>query len=288
MTATKSLNSMLLSGIVLAAGTLAHAAPFVENWNYTPDTPLSTAAPSWPLGWFTDSCIVTDAGSTYSARRDPLVGNFIHNNDDGSDIDAEAIYLNHTDYRPAFQGGGATLRLETSVFLGGANADVFWGLGSLPTWAASQVAFDLHAERFQFTIHDAEGVATTHNDFDEFFHLKWWNVRMEILPSANGGNGELDFYYKEPAETEWRQSAVLSDLNLKLLSNSAIDDPYTEWTDQFVRIKRSQGGWNGEGRMGPLLITTVAAPVPATMLLLACGGVLMGLRRNRSRSSKRA
>jgi hypothetical protein len=234
---------------------------FIENWDYTPDTPLGTLGNAWIHGHlspplFIDSAIVTNATSLYSAGRyDSQVGNFLMPDDVGS-ADNDGIYLNHTDYSNALQQG-PVIRLETSVWVGGANSDIFVGLGSIPSWAAGNAAFDLQAERFQFTIHDATGGTHTDNNVAEYSQQKWWNVRVDIDPAANGGDGSLDFFYKEPAETVWRQSAALSGLNLQLTSDSFIDDPYTEWTDIFIRVKRTGTGFLQDGRLGPVTLTSV-------------------------------
>ena len=83
---------------------VVQANAFIENWNYTADTPLGTASGgNWPLGHFSDNAIVTDSTSYYSVRYDPLVGNFVHN-DEVLNAAGEAIYLNHTDYRPDIAG----------------------------------------------------------------------------------------------------------------------------------------------------------------------------------------
>jgi hypothetical protein len=260
--------TVLTACLVLAIITTS-ASAYVEDWNYTSDTGLAVASGGvWPVGHapFGDKVIVTDSGSTFGpGRYDPQVGNFIHSNDDGSDPDGESIYLNHTDVSADLVG--PYIRLETSVFMGAANSDVFWGVGSISAWSpgsSNNPAFVLHAERFRFRIADATGAFTEHYDFNEFFHVKWWNVRMEIDPTANSGDGELNFFYKEPSETVWRQSSVLSGLNLLLsqAADASLTNPVTDWTDQFIRIKRTQAGHLGEGRMGPLSITSVSTPTP--------------------------
>ncbi|MHB9070813.1 MAG: PEP-CTERM sorting domain-containing protein [Sedimentisphaerales bacterium] len=259
---TKSICMAVVTVMLVAL----QASAYVENWNYTLNQPLTTVSP-WTLGYFSDTCIVQNWDST--------IGNYVSQADGGF---KDSVYVRQTNFSSDIQSGGPIIRLETSMFLGGSNSYANIGVGNYTVdWAHGPTAFTLRGKRFLFGIYDAAGTYYEDYNFDEYFHVKWWDVRVDIDPLANSGNGELDFYYKLPTETVWRQSTVLSNLNLHLKANAAIDDPYTEWKGLYARISRTEAGWLGQANVGSIELTSI--PEPTTMFILGLGALTLLRRR---------
>ena len=215
---------------------------FVENWDYTQGPPLGTVS-TWSKAYFNDTVMVRSGFSGGEVCVTQLGGA------------ADSVYTNTI---PTLTG--PIIRLETSMFLGGENSHAYVGVQSSDTdWAHSPAAFMIHGKRFLFGIYDAAGGYHEDYNFDEYFHVKWWDVRVEIYPTANDGNGLLNFYYKEPGETIWSQSTVLSNLNLKLKSNPTMDVP-AEWNRMFVRVSTSGTYWQDMAYLGAIEYTSVSEP----------------------------
>jgi len=214
---------------------------FIEDWNYSTKSQQLTSISPWRLGWGNDTCNVSNSSDT-------LIGNyFAQVNGQLTD----SVYVLNTNCKLA----GPVIRLEASLFLGGVNSHAYIGLGNYTDgWLGQPQAFNVRAKPFLFGIYDAEGTYTEDRNPNEYSKLKWWNIRLEIDTAANGGDGELDFYYKQSGETQWRKSSVLSDLNLQLKSNPDIDDPSTEWKGIFIRASRTEPGQNNEARIGHIKI----------------------------------
>jgi len=236
------------------------ASAYVENWNYTQGPPLGTVSP-WSLAYF---------GDTLKAEENVGWGTGAYVTQRAGA--ADSVYTNTI---PTLTG--PIIRLETSMFLGGENSHAYVGVQSSDTdWAHSPVAFMIHGKRFLFGIYDAAGGYHEDYNFDEYFHVKWWDVRVDIDPLANSSNGELDFYYKLPTETVWRQSAALSNLNLQLKANPTMDVP-AEWNRMFVRVSTSGTYWQDMAYLGAIEYTSV--PEPVTMVIFGLGGMLTLLKR---------
>lgn len=217
---------------------------FVENWNYTLNQPLSEVS-SWKVGYWTEKChVITGPDVGNYVEVDQTIypaGDAIYIRDQALDGDTGVNYLFGIAGKPLIQA-------QVEMYTQGAADHLYVGLGQFTSWTGAKQAFNFAMWQGQWWVYNAAGVL--YKDMSGYTFGKWYDVKAVIDPAANGGDGELDFYYKLQTDIVWTASLPLSNLNLQLKSAPAIDDPYTEWTGMFIRPM-------GGAKLGNMEITGV-------------------------------
>jgi len=270
--------------IVALCGT-AFASPYVETFDgYADGTVLASRGPGYTTFTTTDGFyanvysgydgdyareLVVENGRITgymeeTGSRVRILGHRLGQNDDI--VNAVTECSSSSEYKVIIEFTGVWNASQSGRWYG-------LGLGDVTnnhTSAYDKVFAIRHSSKnAELTLANGTTINPAGDEFDYHSQLTDWYV--EIDPYANSGDGSISVKWKKTADTEWTVMSGYQDLNLGLLSNSAISDPAT-WADYTYDI--TPGAYL-DG------VSIYSTPEPATLSLLGLGGLGVLIRRKR-------
>lgn len=131
-------------------------------------------------------------------------------------------------------------------------------------------AFGFRNKTWSYSIVDARGEEHAASGNESKVQGGWEDVRIDIDPRANNGDGSLCLYWRLHGEVAWNTKDELCNINLHLKSQPEVADPAT-WTD--IRYYLAHGGKEKSDSIASMFVSRVSVPTGAPVITLTGTGV---------------